>query len=75
MAALTNFRDPSIRIEKAPSRGFLVSDFLEGTGPADAYLEKTAREGHRYNGFNLVAGDSSQLFYYGNRNKGRIQKL
>lgn len=75
MAALTNFRDPSRRIENAPSRGRLVSDFLKGGGPVGAGLEKTARTGRHCNGFNLIAGDPSQLFYYSNRDKQPPRKL
>ncbi len=57
-AALTNFRAPSEMRSDAPTRGALVSEFLSGerVAPMD-YLNRVAREGHRYNGFNLLAGD------------------
>ncbi|WP_277186317.1 NRDE family protein, partial [Caballeronia sp. BR00000012568055] len=57
-AALTNYRAPSEVRPDAPTRGLLVSAFLSGdrVAPLD-YLHDVARDGHRYNGFNLLAGD------------------
>jgi uncharacterized protein with NRDE domain len=78
IAALTNYRDPASIKDDAPSRGWLVRDYLYGTeGPA-AYLEKIARRADQYNAFNLIAGDASQLYYFSNRdfsNRGRIIEL
>ena len=69
-AALTNYRAPSEVRPDAPTRGTLVSAFLAGErlAPMD-YLERVAREGHRYNGFNLLCGDFTrrELGWYGNR--------
>ena len=48
----------------------LVSDFLSGAPVAPmTYLDAVARDGHRYNGFNLVVGDFTrrELAWYGNR--------
>jgi uncharacterized protein with NRDE domain len=70
MAAVTNYRDPAVQLNGAPSRGLLVSDFLAGALPAEAYLEKIRRTGDRYNGFNLLLGDESGLWYYSNRGTG-----
>ena len=67
VAALTNFRDPRSKTDGAPSRGFLVSDFLLKTQPAREYLEDLAARARLYNGFNLIAGDARGLFYYSNR--------
>ncbi|MFT4438483.1 NRDE family protein [Caballeronia sp. 15715] len=69
-AALTNYRAPAEMKPNAPTRGTLVSDFLLGTPVAPmAYLDAVARDGHRYNGFNLVVGDFTrrELAWYGNR--------
>ena len=66
-AALTNFRDPSANRNGAPSRGALVGDFLAGREIPLAYLERIARSGVSYNGFSLLVGDQSGLFYYSNR--------
>jgi uncharacterized protein with NRDE domain len=54
----------------SPTRGTLVSDFLSGEPVAPmVYLDAVAREGHLYNGFNLIVGDFTrrELAWYGNR--------
>jgi uncharacterized protein with NRDE domain len=67
-AAVTNYRETRSVFPRGPSRGALVSDFLTGEMPPEAYLKVIATQGQRYNGFNLVLGDTcSGLFYYGNR--------
>lgn len=68
MAALTNFRDPSAIMENAPSRGLLVRNFLEGSESPKNYLKQIRRHAHRYNPFNLLAGDRFALYYFSNRN-------
>jgi uncharacterized protein with NRDE domain len=69
-AALTNYRAPNDVRPDAPTRGTLVSAYLAGDRmtPMD-YLSRVAEEGHRYNGFNLLAGDFTrrELGWYGNR--------
>ena len=72
-AAVTNYRDPSSWRHDAPSRGQLVSRFLTGSEDPDRYLQNISRKADRYNGFNLLAGDSRDLFVYSNRD--RIRKL
>lgn len=67
LAALTNLRGTSAPITDAPSRGDLVKDFLAGTESPEQYLERIRTVGHRYNGFNLLVGDSRHLFYYSNQ--------
>ena len=74
MAAITNFRDPNIRPENPPSRGFLVSGFLSTDESPKSYLEQVKSIGHMYNGFNILVGDKSELFYYSNRGDS-IQKI
>ncbi len=66
-AALTNIRGPQERREDAPSRGALVADFLAGDLDAEAYIAKIAAGSDDYNGFNLVLGDRTRLFWYSNR--------
>ena len=67
LAAITNFREPERFRSDAPSRGHLVSEFLIGQQGARAYLEALHRDAPGYNGFNLIAGRRSRLFYFGNR--------
>lgn len=69
-AALTNIRGPHERRLDAPSRGALVADFLAGSMSAPAYLASLAAAADAYNGFNLVLGDSSALYWYSNRGAG-----
>lgn len=66
-AALTNIREPDRQRSDAPSRGALVADYLRGdTAPGD-YLHALTTEAERYNGFNLLVGDRTELWYYANR--------
>lgn len=67
LAAVTNFRDPKIRVESARSRGLLVSDFLISTKSARGYSSALQERGADYNGFNLLVGDGSQLICSSNR--------
>ncbi len=66
-AALSNIRDPKPARECAPSRGLLVSEFLRGDLLPRTYLGEVARQGTRYNGFNLLVGDQNEIDYYNNR--------
>jgi uncharacterized protein with NRDE domain len=74
IAAITNFREPDFRIANAPSRGLLVGDFLVSKQSPKNYIEHVKSMGHRFNGFNLFVGDSSELFYYSNRGNS-IKKI
>lgn len=60
-AALTNYRDPQAVRAGAPSRGWLVRNFLEGSDSPAAYLERLAPRVREYNPFNLFAGDAESL--------------
>ncbi|MBE0625022.1 MAG: NRDE family protein [Burkholderiales bacterium] len=73
-AALTNFRDPRERKTDAPSRGTLVSGFLASALDPRAYLEEIAAQARHYNGFNLLAGDIDDVFYFSSR-AGEVQQL
>ncbi len=66
-AALTNFRDRASIRPDAPSRGELVSRFLTGTQPPQAFLGELGGIGDRYNGFNLLFSDNESLWYFSNR--------
>lgn len=69
-AALTNFRDPASQIMNAKSRGFLVSDFLCTEVPPQQYMLEVAHTQTLYNPFNLLVGDSSNLYYFSNQTAG-----
>ncbi len=67
ICAITNFRDPAVQLIDAPSRGLLVADFLKGSESPQEYLQKVKEAGGKYNGFNLIAGDESGIFFCSNR--------
>lgn len=64
---LTNYREPGVNIDHAPSRGELVSNWLTGSEPLDEFVTALAKKTSDYNGFNLVVGDLSQACYLSNR--------
>ena len=66
-AAVTNFRDPAERRSTALSRGGLVTGYLRGTESPGAFLAALAASAADYNGFNLILGDASSLWYFGSR--------
>lgn len=68
-AALTNVREPDA-MSAGRSRGLLVSGFLRGHDGPQGYMERIARWGHRFAGFNLLAGDGRELVSYSNRDSG-----
>ena len=75
LAALTNYRDPlSVKVN-APSRGWLVRDFLTGNDRPGDYLGRLQKEAPRYNGFSLILGDASGLYYLSNRGGGGVNQL
>ena len=70
MAALTNYREPGVRIANAPSRGHLVSDFLQRHETLNNYLKKLQSIDSDYNGFNLILSEGERWVYYSNRGGG-----
>ncbi len=69
-AAITNYREPDAFKPGSPSRGKLISGFLqEDSKPCD-YLRGVAARSSLYNGFNILAGDAEKLCYFSNRNGG-----
>ncbi len=66
ISMVTNYRDPHNINPKAPSRGQLVSDYLAAEMDPHLYLKQVEQVGKTYNGFNLIAGNGSDLYYYSN---------
>ncbi|MCP2033431.1 uncharacterized protein with NRDE domain [Planomicrobium sp. HSC-17F08] len=64
IAALTNFRDPSMPEADKISRGAIVRDFLSTALAPEQFLKSLNPED--YTGFNIIAGDADHLFYYNN---------
>lgn len=65
-AALTNYRNPDENSAGKRTRGELVADFLKNVENGEVYLQKVAASRNAYPGFNLLAGDVNELFYYSN---------
>jgi len=61
LAALTNHRDPATVKPDAPSRGELVSAFLQTDTSARDYLTELAGRAGNYNPFNLLVFDGTRL--------------
>lgn len=61
LAALTNYRDPTHMRADAPSRGGLVSAFLQSDTSAADYLSELAKRASEYNPFNLLVFDGHSL--------------
>jgi len=75
IALLTNFREPTPRKLDAPSRGLLTENYLRSTDTAQTYTQIVQRDATAYNGFNLLVGDSQELWYYSNRSDAPAQRL
>ena len=74
ISAITNFRDPPYHMDNAPSRGALVKNFLTGEKSPQHYLAEVQSTGSQFNGFNLLTGDQTGLWYTSNRLKS-IKKI
>ena len=61
MAALTNYRLPVVDAPLRPTRGTLVSGFLEQALDAPTYLQAVATVADSYNPFNLLVFDGRRL--------------
>lgn len=65
-AALTNYRDPKEVTEGKHSRGELVADALQYNGDMREYMQSLVHNKDLYPGYNLLAGDGDELYYYSN---------
>ncbi len=52
----------------------MVSNYLSGNEKPKDYLQKLQHHAAEYEGFNLIAGDIKEVYYYSNR-RAKIQKL
>ncbi len=66
LAALTNFRIFPL-LDSAPSRGELVSRFLDGSQEPQEFYTWLQQHGQAYNGFNMLFGSADHLWFYSNR--------
>lgn len=67
-AAVTNFRDFTEPVKtEAPSRGRLVTRFLNSSSPPAVFAAQLKEEADRYNGFSLLLGTPDAIAYFSNR--------
>ncbi|MBZ0200834.1 MAG: NRDE family protein [Ignavibacteriaceae bacterium] len=74
LAALTNYRDLKNLKPNAPTRGKLVSDFLEEKIEGHLFSDNLIKTADDYNGYNLVFGDANSLLYFSNITK-KVEEL
>ncbi|MBU2452825.1 MAG: NRDE family protein, partial [Proteobacteria bacterium] len=72
--ALTNYRDPFLIKQNAPSRGEILVDYLESQIPCDAYFNVLKKNAAAYNGFNLLFGDKNGIYWFSNL-KNRVERI
>ncbi len=65
-AALTNYRNPKEKAEGKRSRGELVAEALKYKGNVKDYMDGLVQKNALYPGYNLLAGDLNNLYYYSN---------
>ena len=67
LAAVTNYREGQRRRTGQRSRGWLVRDFLVSDAAPSAFVAELDRARNLFDGFNLLAGTLTELYYYSNR--------
>ena len=65
-AAITNIRNGEGKKSGAPSRGNIVADFLRNDISPASYLHELKADAKHYAGFNLIIGDSEELYWFSN---------
>ena len=66
-AAITNYREMQNIIIDSPSRGKLVTDFLENNASVKSYSGSLLNTAKLYNGYNLITMDSKEISYFSNK--------
>lgn len=69
-AAVTNVREPGGMSPGEKSRGELPRGFLQGNQAGQVYLQTVKQQAGSYSGFNLLVGDSRELWFGSNREAG-----
>ena len=72
--AITNYRDGRGTVADQPSRGEIISQYLQGDESAIQAVERLAKDSNKYSGFNVLFGDASDLVYFSNKQK-KVQIL
>ena len=74
-AAITNIRNGEGKKSGAPSRGKIVADFLRNDISPASYLHELKADAKHYAGFNLIIGDSKELYWFSNAQQHVAQPL
>lgn len=67
IAAITNFRSGFDFNSELKSRGELVKNFLDSDIPPQQFLATIRESKNEFNGYNLLFGDLSELYWYSNK--------
>ena len=67
ISALTNYREPVDLVRHGPSRGRLVSGFLQGEGEAGGYVARVRNSPAPFGGYNLLMGEKDDLCCYSSK--------
>lgn len=75
-ATLTNYRDMKRHRSDRPTRGLLVSRYLEGQENTDTFRRNLVEQGADYNPFNILFYDNEagRMYYYTNM-EGSVREL
>ena len=68
-STVTNIREPTRFVSQKKSRGDLVKNFLLSKQTAKVYLQHLISYDQNYAGFNLLLGNSDELWFYSNRER------
>jgi uncharacterized protein with NRDE domain len=66
-SAVTNYRELPLEPDKEKSRGVLPLDYLANGYKAEQYLDEKSREDKLFAPYNILVGNSNELFYYSNK--------
>ena len=66
-SAVTNYRELPLDPNKEKSRGVLPLDYLANGYNAEQYLMEKSREDKLFAPYNILVGNSHELFYYSNK--------
>ena len=72
-AAVTNVREGESSLPGAPSRGWLVRDYLQGRATPEAFIAGLVPQMAAYAGFNLLLGNCTEVWYVSNREAATVQ--
>jgi len=73
IAAVTNYRDPSLPELGKRSRGHLVRDYLLNAQDAAESAQDIELHKQQFSDFNLLLGDKDALYYIGSRSPGPMR--